>query len=167
MWQVESAVEEKQSATNDDMTSCSYLFWVIQGTMVGGLYRLDLHDISNGVKHEVRPDIILEDPNLGAFTVDHTNFRLLVPNHSQNTVVSVSLDGWVLVSCAESTGHVHYFFFQTNVVVISINWFHPYGHVCWKCGYANYSSIYLRTCFCTLIFPIAISSNTYNISGSG
>jgi len=96
MWmsQGELAVEEKQkSATNDDVTSCSYLFWVIQGTMVGGLYRLDLHDISNGVKHEVRPDVIMEDPNLGAFTVDHTNFRLLVPNHSQNTVVSVSLDG--------------------------------------------------------------------------
>lgn len=94
MSQGELAVEEKQKpATNDDLTSCSYLFWVIQGTTVGGLYRLDLHDISNGVKHEVRPDVIMEDPNLGAFTVDHTNFRLLVPNHSQNTVVSVSLDG--------------------------------------------------------------------------
>jgi proto-oncogene tyrosine-protein kinase ROS len=85
--------EEQKSATNDYVTSCSYLFWVSQGTMVGGLYRLDLHDISNGVKHEVRPDVIMEDPNLGAFTVDHTNFRLLVANHSQNTVVSVSLDG--------------------------------------------------------------------------
>ena len=85
--------EKHKAVVNDHMTSCSYLFWVIRGTTIGGLYRLDLHDISNGVKHEVRPDIILEDRNLGAFTVDHTNFRLLVPNHSQNTVVSVSLDG--------------------------------------------------------------------------
>ncbi|CAD1471670.1 unnamed protein product, partial [Heterotrigona itama] len=66
-----------------------YLFWVTRG----GLYRLDLADISNGVKHEVQPYLILEDVNLGAFTVDHTNFRLLVPHHIQNTVISVSLDG--------------------------------------------------------------------------
>jgi proto-oncogene tyrosine-protein kinase ROS len=82
-----------KAVTNYFVIPCSYLFWVIRGTTVGGLYRLDLHDISNGVKHEVRPHVILEDPNLGAFTVDHTNFRLLVPNHSHNTVVSVSLDG--------------------------------------------------------------------------
>lgn len=30
---------------------------------------------------------------MGAFTVDHTNFRLLVPHHTKNTVISVSLDG--------------------------------------------------------------------------
>ncbi|XP_076178506.1 receptor protein-tyrosine kinase sevenless isoform X1 [Ptiloglossa arizonensis] len=66
-----------------------YLFWVTRG----GLFRLDLADISNGVKHEVQPYLILEDENLGAFTVDHTNFRLLVPHHSLNTVMSVSLDG--------------------------------------------------------------------------
>ncbi|XP_011346152.2 proto-oncogene tyrosine-protein kinase ROS isoform X2 [Ooceraea biroi] len=66
-----------------------YLFWVTRG----GLYRLDLADISNGVKHEVQPYLILEDAHLGAFTVDHTNFRLLVPHHTQNTVISVSLDG--------------------------------------------------------------------------
>ncbi|XP_021913370.1 proto-oncogene tyrosine-protein kinase ROS isoform X3 [Zootermopsis nevadensis] len=80
-----------------------YLFWVIQGATIGGLYRLDLHDISNGVKHEVRPHVILEDPNLGAFTVDHKNFRLLVPNHSQNTVVSVSLDGREIVDLRGNT----------------------------------------------------------------
>ncbi|XP_066586207.1 proto-oncogene tyrosine-protein kinase ROS [Prorops nasuta] len=66
-----------------------YLFWVTRD----GLYRLDLADISNGVKHEVQPYLILEDSHLGAFAVDHTNFRLLVPHHTQNTVISVSLDG--------------------------------------------------------------------------
>jgi proto-oncogene tyrosine-protein kinase ROS len=80
---------KKNAVINCFVIACRYLFWVIQGSM----YRLDLQDISNGVKHEVRPDIILEDPSLGAFTADHTNFRLLVANHSQNTVVSVSLDG--------------------------------------------------------------------------
>lgn len=71
----------------------SYLFWVIQGIQRGGLYRLDLADISNGIKHEVTPDLILSDADLGAFTVDHTNFRILVSNHLRNTVLSVSLDG--------------------------------------------------------------------------
>uniref|UniRef100_T1HB35 Tyrosine-protein kinase receptor n=1 Tax=Rhodnius prolixus TaxID=13249 RepID=T1HB35_RHOPR len=70
-----------------------YLFWVIQGIQRGGLYRLDLADISNGIKHEVTPDLILSDADLGAFTVDHTNFRILVSNHLRNTVLSVSLDG--------------------------------------------------------------------------
>lgn len=73
--------------------SSRYLFWLIQGQARGGLYRLDLANISNGIKHEVIPDIILEDPNLGAFVVDHTNFCVLVPSHVKNTVFSVSLDG--------------------------------------------------------------------------
>ncbi|XP_043257692.1 proto-oncogene tyrosine-protein kinase ROS isoform X3 [Colletes gigas] len=76
-----------------------YLFWVTRG----GLYRLDLADISNGVKHEVQPYLILEDANLGTFTVDHTNFRLLVPHHSRNTVMSVSLDGRELLNFRANT----------------------------------------------------------------
>lgn len=71
------------------------MFWVIQGPVGGGLYRLDLADISNGVKHEVTPDLILSSPHLGAFTVDHTSFRILVPDQFKNTVVAVSLDGLV------------------------------------------------------------------------
>lgn len=70
-----------------------YLFWVVQGPVGGGLFRLDLADISNGVKHEVIPDQILSSPHLGAFTVDHTSFRILVPKQDENTVVAVSLDG--------------------------------------------------------------------------
>ncbi|KYQ48889.1 Proto-oncogene tyrosine-protein kinase ROS [Trachymyrmex zeteki] len=76
-----------------------YLFWVTKA----GLYRLDLAVISNGVKHEVRPDLILEDAHLGAFTVDHTNFRLLVPDHTKNTVISVSLDGREIVNLRPNT----------------------------------------------------------------
>ncbi|KOC66937.1 Proto-oncogene tyrosine-protein kinase ROS [Habropoda laboriosa] len=76
-----------------------YLFWVTRG----GLYRLDLADISNGVKHEVQPYLILEDAHLGAFTVDHTNFRLLVPHHIQNTVISVSLDGREVLDLRSNT----------------------------------------------------------------
>lgn len=49
--------------------------------------------INESRSFQVQPYLILEDENLGAFTVDHTNFRLLVPHHSLNTVMSVSLDG--------------------------------------------------------------------------
>lgn len=70
-----------------------YLFWVMDGTSRPGLYRLDLSDISNGIKHDVQPDIILEQANLGAFTVDHTKFHLLVPDHEKNTVYSISFNG--------------------------------------------------------------------------
>lgn len=61
--------------------------------MSGGLYRLDLADISNGVKHEARPVQLLSEAHIGAFVVDHTNFRLLVAHRKRNTVLAVSLDG--------------------------------------------------------------------------
>lgn len=68
-----------------------------------GLYRLDLADISNGIKHDIQPDIILEQPNLGAFTVDHTKFHLLVPDHTKKTVFSVSFDGREIVDLRSNT----------------------------------------------------------------
>lgn len=73
---------------------CSYLFWVITGNSSEcGLFRLDLGDISNGIKHEDKPMTMIKGGNLGAFTVDFTRFRLLVPVQDENTVFSVSLDG--------------------------------------------------------------------------
>lgn len=69
-----------------------YLFWGIYGA---GLYRLDISDFSNGVKHEVQPVLILHEKqlNMSAFTVDHTNFRLFVSNEREKTINTVSLDG--------------------------------------------------------------------------
>ncbi|XP_063534702.1 proto-oncogene tyrosine-protein kinase ROS [Cydia strobilella] len=70
-----------------------YLFWALRGVERGGLYRLDLADISNGVRHESPPERIVPDAHLGGFTVDHKDFRLLVAHLRQNTVLAVSLDG--------------------------------------------------------------------------
>lgn len=70
-----------------------YLFWALQGGDRGGLYRLDLANISNGVRHDAPPEIIVRDPHLGAFTVDHADFRILVAHLRRNTVLAVSLDG--------------------------------------------------------------------------
>jgi proto-oncogene tyrosine-protein kinase ROS len=70
------------------------MFWVMEGTRgKGGLYRMDLAEVSNGVRHETRPELILDQLHLGAFTVDHANFRLLVADQGNNTVIAVSLDG--------------------------------------------------------------------------
>nr|XP_026496387.1 proto-oncogene tyrosine-protein kinase ROS isoform X1 [Vanessa tameamea] len=70
-----------------------YLFWALRGVERGGLYRLDLANISNGVRHDAPPELIVRDAHLGAFTVDHADFRLLVAHLRRNTVLAVSLDG--------------------------------------------------------------------------
>ncbi|XP_014482097.1 PREDICTED: proto-oncogene tyrosine-protein kinase ROS isoform X2 [Dinoponera quadriceps] len=76
-----------------------YLFWIIEGK----LYRLDLADISNGVKHEIKPSFIYGDSSMSVFTVDHMSFRLLIPNHTLNTVMSMSLDGRESVNIRANT----------------------------------------------------------------
>ncbi|XP_055642898.1 proto-oncogene tyrosine-protein kinase ROS isoform X2 [Toxorhynchites rutilus septentrionalis] len=71
-----------------------YLFWVIGSRSAdAGLFRLDLGDISNGVKHEIKPLQLNNRHNLGAFSIDHTSFRVLVPDQDANTVLAISLDG--------------------------------------------------------------------------
>ncbi|GJQ85805.1 sev [Trypoxylus dichotomus] len=70
-----------------------YLFWILNDKGKSSLYKLDLSDISNGIKHEIDPKPIFSAENLGAFIVDHTNFLLLVSNQNKKTVNSVSLDG--------------------------------------------------------------------------
>ncbi|XP_041979738.1 proto-oncogene tyrosine-protein kinase ROS isoform X2 [Aricia agestis] len=70
-----------------------YLFWALRGLERGGLYRLDLANISNGVPHNAPPEHIVKDAHLGPFTVDHTDFRILVAHYRRNTVLAVSLDG--------------------------------------------------------------------------
>ncbi|XP_035788952.1 protein sevenless-like isoform X2 [Anopheles albimanus] len=100
-----------------------YLFWVIGGqpgadsqhgdaavsegqtVAIGpsGLFRLDLGDISNGVRHEIRPLQMVSGPHLGAFAIDHTNFRVLVADQRANTVLAVSLDDKQTVDIRNNT----------------------------------------------------------------
>lgn len=71
-----------------------YLFWVVPNEQIdSGLYRLDLGEISNGIKHETKPFQMIKGKNLGAFIVLHTRFRLYVPMQDENTIMSVSLNG--------------------------------------------------------------------------
>ncbi|XP_050100949.1 protein sevenless isoform X2 [Anopheles aquasalis] len=68
-----------------------------------GLFRLDLGDISNGVRHEIRPLQMVPGPHLGAFAIDHTNFRVLVADQRANTVLAVSLDDKQTVDIRNNT----------------------------------------------------------------
>lgn len=71
-----------------------YLFWIIPKDVVdSGLYRLDLGEISNGIKHETKPFQMIKGSDLGAFVVQYTRFRLLVPYQNENTIYAVSLNG--------------------------------------------------------------------------
>ncbi|XP_060523893.1 proto-oncogene tyrosine-protein kinase ROS isoform X2 [Cylas formicarius] len=75
-----------------------YLFWSIQDYNRGGLYRLDISEISNGIRHEVKVKKISNETDLGAFIIDHTNFRLLVSYQRENTIKAVSLDGQEIIN---------------------------------------------------------------------
>ncbi|XP_032516846.2 proto-oncogene tyrosine-protein kinase ROS isoform X1 [Danaus plexippus] len=102
-----------------------YLFWALRGVERGGLYRLDLANISNGVRHNAKPELIVRDAHLGAFTVDHADFRLLVAHLRRNTVLAVSLDGrevtdfrsntqTPMFSSARSIAYANGLFYWTN-----------------------------------------------------
>ncbi|XP_070506789.1 protein sevenless isoform X5 [Chironomus tepperi] len=74
-----------------------YLFWVITGESASsdGLFKLDLGEISNGIKHETKPNRLIAGTKLGAFVVEPTRFRLLVPYQNDNTIMAVSLNGHI------------------------------------------------------------------------
>ncbi|XP_026471623.1 proto-oncogene tyrosine-protein kinase ROS-like [Ctenocephalides felis] len=66
-----------------------YIFWI----NAEGLFRLDLANINNGVKHDKNPELILKRDDLYSFTLDCKKFRLLVPIHGESAVISILLDG--------------------------------------------------------------------------
>ncbi|XP_031638812.1 proto-oncogene tyrosine-protein kinase ROS-like [Contarinia nasturtii] len=71
-----------------------YLFWSFSSGSKsdGGLYRFDLSDVSNGVKHEIEPTRIFNQHDIGVFTIDYTNYKILAPIEELNTVISISMD---------------------------------------------------------------------------
>ncbi|XP_031627487.1 proto-oncogene tyrosine-protein kinase ROS-like isoform X2 [Contarinia nasturtii] len=72
-----------------------YLFWSFSSSSKsdGGLYRLDLSDVSNGVKHEIEPTRIFNHHDIGVFTIDYTKYNILAPIDELNTVMSMDLNG--------------------------------------------------------------------------
>lgn len=59
----------------------------------GGLFRLDLSDVSNGVKHEIAPTLIFNQDPIGVFAIDYIHYKILVPIEQLNTVMSMDLNG--------------------------------------------------------------------------
>lgn len=75
------------------MVTFSYLFWSMNGNLENEIFRLDLADISNGVKHEIIPFSVLKSSSLGPFTIDYVNFKLLVPLLNESRIISLDLAG--------------------------------------------------------------------------
>ncbi|XP_055926559.1 proto-oncogene tyrosine-protein kinase ROS-like isoform X2 [Argiope bruennichi] len=72
-----------------------YLYLTVTDSILGGgLYRVDLIEFDHGktINFE-KAALIVSDNQLSAFAVDYKNFRLLLPSSTNNTIVSVSLDG--------------------------------------------------------------------------
>lgn len=63
------------------------------GSSENEIFRLDLADISNGVKHEIIPITILKSPSIGPFTIDYISFKLLVPMLNESRIISIDLIG--------------------------------------------------------------------------
>ena len=77
----------------------SYLIWSASGDSVGGLYRVDLADLTDqplaaDKETETGPQIqrILQNVRVGVFKVDYSNCRLLVINPGNESVLAVSLN---------------------------------------------------------------------------
>lgn len=129
-----------------------YLFWVIPLDVVdNGLYRLDLGEISNGIKHETKPFSMIRGKNLGAFIVDHTRFRLLVPMQDENTIMSVSLNGKdledirrntqsPLLHSVKSLAMANNLFYWTNGKEILSEEYHQKHHAYYHNSYPNASN---------------------------
>lgn len=54
---------------------------------------MDLSDVSNGVKHEIQPKRIFKENEIGVFTIDYINYKILMPIEEFNTVMSMDLNG--------------------------------------------------------------------------
>lgn len=129
-----------------------YLFWLVPFEFVNnGLYRLDLGDISNGIKHETKPYLMIKGKSLGAFIVYHTRFRLLVPMQESNTIMSVSLNGKdeedirkntqsPLLHVVKSLAMANNLFFWTNGKEILTEEYHLTHHAYYHNSYPDMSN---------------------------
>lgn len=71
-----------------------YLFWSLNvNELDSGIFRLDLSDVSNGVKHEINPTSIFKDFRVGVFNIDYVHYKLIVPDEASNTVIAMDLNG--------------------------------------------------------------------------
>lgn len=153
-----------------------YLFWVIPKESVdSGLYRLDLGEISNGIKHETRPFPIIKGGNLGAFIVFYSRVHLYVSMQDNNTITSVSLNGndqqdirknalSPLMQSVKSLAMVNELFFWTNGKEILTEEFHHQRRVYYHNSFPDPSksntSLIAVVVNSTLAQPIPVPKNS-------
>ncbi|XP_053678090.1 proto-oncogene tyrosine-protein kinase ROS [Anopheles nili] len=136
-----------------------FLFWVVGGVRPdAGLFRLDLGDISNGVRHEIRPQQMVRGRNLGAFALDYANFRVLVADQGNNTVLAVSLDGERLEDIRNNTQRPR---FERVKSLARAN-----GLFYWTNGTEVFAEDYhrLHNSYYHNAFPIAANNTYFSIS---
>lgn len=54
---------------------------------------MDVSDISNGIKHEDKIKMILNEMELGAFTFERQNYNILISYQYMNTIMSMTIEG--------------------------------------------------------------------------
>ena len=79
------------------LISFRYLWWVSED-LEGGLYRFPITPDEPSSEEEsqiedLKPELILKAPDLGGLALDAPNFRVLVADRKNNTMLAVSLDG--------------------------------------------------------------------------
>jgi len=57
-----------------------------------GLYR---YSVGLTTSEPQEPELIFADDNLGGFTCDPPNFRVLIADRGNNSMLMISLDGYV------------------------------------------------------------------------
>lgn len=109
------------------------------GSSEAGLFRVDLFDVENGIIGQYKQSQIIKRDKLGAFTVEHTRFRLLVTYQDENTIYAVSLDGKEREDIRKNTQtpRLHYvksitiangIFYWTNGIEIFKEEYHTFNH---------------------------------------
>lgn len=94
-----------------------YLYWLMHNPISGGgLYRTDLIEFESGCISSEKAELIVNDNQISAFAVDYKNFRLLLPAASNNTIVSVALDGGDVTDIRENAQTPQYRNIQSMAV---------------------------------------------------
>uniref|UniRef100_T1IRG8 receptor protein-tyrosine kinase n=1 Tax=Strigamia maritima TaxID=126957 RepID=T1IRG8_STRMM len=69
----------------------------------GGLYKVDLADLTSGPLTLTDAKLIFTEENLLSFTADFSSLQLLLPMETKNTVVAISLDGHEVTDIRQNT----------------------------------------------------------------
>lgn len=132
-----------------------YLFWSLNVSEIDvGIFRLDLSDISNGVKHEINPTNIFNQYRVGVFNIDYVHYKLIVPIEPLNTVMAMDLNGDKLIEIrnknntqtlmfeqVQSLAMANNKFYWTNGEAILMEEYHEKSQFYYNSKFSNFASL--------------------------